>query len=169
MVHAFCVVSIGSPPLCLVYYTRFSGSIPHSKNSVPFFLQMEFESREVALRDALESDFQADLDGQLLLAEIQHQKEIDALRLELGGGKATLAEAAAGAIVIHNAETPRREEKGEGASGASSSARSPSLSRRPLQRKMGSSVGGNLGRKFPVFKTPVQKPLPDVGSKNSQR
>lgn len=128
---------------------------------------MEFESREVALRDALESDFQADLDGQLLLAEIRHQKEIDLLRMELGGGKAPSAGVAAGAIVVYSAETPQREGKGEGASGASSSARSPSLSRHPLQRKMG--TGGNLGRKFPAFKTPVQKSLPDDGSKNARR
>lgn len=133
------------------------------------FLQMEFESREVALRDALESDFQADLDGQLLLAEIRHQKEIDALRLELSGGKAPLAEAAAGAIVVFNAGSPQCGEKGEGASGASSSARSPSLSRRPLQRRVVSGAGGTLGRKLPVFKTPVQKVSPDVGSKNARR
>lgn len=130
---------------------------------------MEFESREVALRDALESDFQADLDGQLLLAEIRHQKEIDALRLELGGGKSPLAEAAAGAIVVYNGESPQCGEKGQGASGASSSARSPSLSRPPLQRGVVSGAGGKLGRKFPVFKTPVQKASSDVGSKNARR
>lgn len=135
----------------------------------PFVLQMEFESREVALRDALQNDFQADLDGQLLLAEIRHQKEIDALRLELGGDKAPLAKAAAGAIVVYNAESPQYEAKGDRASSASSPARSPSVPRRPLQRRMGSGAGGNLGRKFPVFKTPVQKASPDVDSKNAQR
>lgn len=131
---------------------------------------MEFESREVALRDALESDFQANLDGQLLLAEIRHQKEIDLLRLELGcGGKAPSAEATAGAIVVYGAETPSCEEKGVGASGASSFARFPPLSSRPIQRTMGGCAGGNLGRKLPVFKTPVQKSLPGAGSKSARR
>lgn len=131
---------------------------------------MEFESREVALRDALESDFQADLDGQLLLAEIRHQKEIDELRLKLRDEKVPLSEAAAGAIVVYNAESPRRHGgNGDGGSDGPSSARSPLLSRRPLRRRMGSGVGGNLGRKFPVFKTPFQKSSPDAESKNARR
>eukprot|EP00752_Nemacystus_decipiens_P001485 g1459.t1 len=131
-------------------------------------VKMEFENREVALRDALEADFQADLDGQLLLAEIRHQKEIEALRLELGGGKAPLVEAAAGAIVVYNGEPAQCGEKGEGAPGASSSVRSPPLSRRVLQRRSGSGAGGNLGRKFP-FRTPVSKASADAGSKNAHR
>lgn len=151
---------------------------------------MEFESREVALRAALESDFQADLDGQLLLAEIRHQKEMEQLRVELGGGKAPSAEAATGAIIVYNAATPRRKEKGGCKFGAPSSVGPPSLSRRPRQQKMdvgmaaaehssdADCVGGvatpgekqpGLGRKFPVFKPPVQKVSPDIGSKKAER
>lgn len=130
---------------------------------------MEFESRQVALTEALESDFQADLDGQLLLEETRHQKEIDALRLELGCGKAPSGEEAAGTIVVYNAKSPRCEEGSEGGCGVSSSARPPSLSRRPLQRRVGSGAGGNLTRKFPVFKTPVRRASADVGDKNARR
>lgn len=147
---------------------------------------MEFESREVALREALESNFQADLDGQLLLAEIRHQKEMEQLRVELGGGNAPSAEAATSAIILYSTDTPRRG----GTFDAPSSTRPPSLSRRPLQQKMGvgvaagensSGAGGvgevvtpsgkqpGLGRKFPVFKTPVQKVSPDVGNKKAER
>lgn len=151
---------------------------------------MEFESREVALRAALESDYQADLDGQLLLAEIRHQKEMEELRVELGDGKEPSAEAATGAIIVYGAATPQRKEKGGGKLAPPSSIRHPSLSRRPPQKKMDvgmaaaetSSGAGvvrelatpsgkqpGLGRKFPVFKPPVQKMSPDVGSKKAER
>lgn len=134
--------------------------------------QMEFESREVALREALQSEFQADLDGQLLISEIRHQKEVDQLRLELGGGEPS-SKVAAGSLVVYSSETPQGQP--EGASGPSSTRR-PSRSRRPLQQKacMSMATGGNRGAagagrvltpsgkpalvtKIPAFKSPVQK------------
>lgn len=152
---------------------------------------MEFESREVALRAALESDFQADLEGQLLLAEARHQKEMEQLRMELGGGKApSSAEAATRAVIVYSAGTPQRKGKGDGKFDATSSIRPPLLSKRPRQQKMdvgvaadenSSDVGGaggvvtpsgkraGLGRKFPLFKTPVRKVSPDVGNKKAGR
>ena len=120
----------------------------------------------MALKADLESNFQADLDGQLLLAEIRHQKEINALRLEFCGGKAPLPEVAAGAIVVYDANPPQCEEKGEGASG-DSFAHFPSLRRRPLQRRSFSSgTGGKLGR---TFRTPVKKTSPDAGRNGARR
>ncbi|CAM9308136.1 unnamed protein product [Ectocarpus fasciculatus] len=149
-------------------------------------VKMEFESREVVLRDSLESDFQADLDGQLLLAEIRHQKEMDRLRVELAGREKPTTEEKTGEIVVYNPETPQRAGRGQLSSGASSSTPSPSFPRRPLQKmNIGEASGGNngaggvhapttprgmqLGRKFPVFKTPVRKQIPGAGNKKDTR
>lgn len=151
---------------------------------------MEFESREVALRAALENEVQEDLDGQLLLAEIRHQKEMEELRVELGGCKAPSSESKASAIIAYSVVTPQRKGKGKGKVGAASSIRPLSLSRRPLQQKTGvgvaagenSSDAGGVGgvatpsgkqpvlsRKFPVFKTPIQQVSTNVGDKKSER
>lgn len=147
---------------------------------------MEFESREAALRDTLESDFQADLDGQLLLAEIRHQKEMDRLRVELAGSEKPTTEAKTGNIVVYDPETPQCAGRGQHSSGAASFTPSPSFSRRPLHKmNIGETSGGNigaggvhvpttpreaqLGRKFPVFKTPVQKQISGAGNKKAVR
>lgn len=140
-------------------------------------LKLEFESREEALRDALESEFQADLDGQLLLAEIRHQKEIDQLRAELSVRETPCMEAASGTMVVYTGDTPKEGGKGEGSSNAPPpSSPSPSLSRRPLQPKNragfaaeGKSVAAStsreaatankkprLGTKLPAFKPPLR-------------
>ncbi|CAN0259132.1 unnamed protein product, partial [Ectocarpus sp. 13 AM-2016] len=149
-------------------------------------VQMEFESREVALRDTLESDFQADLDGQLLLAEIRHQKEMNLLRVELAGSEKPTTEAKNGEIVVYNPETLQCAGRGQRSSGASSFKPSPSFSRRPLHKmNIGEPSGGSsdaggvhvpttprgtqLGRKFPVFKTPIQKQIPGAGNKKAVR
>lgn len=140
-------------------------------------LKLEFESREEALRDALESQFQADLDGQLLLAEIRHQKEIDQLRAELSVRETPSAEAASGTMVVYSGDAPQKDKKGEGSSHVPSpGSTSPSLSRRPLQPKnrVGLAAKGRgvatslreaatatkkprLGTKRPAFKPPSQK------------
>ncbi|CAM9176054.1 unnamed protein product [Ectocarpus sp. 6 AP-2014] len=149
-------------------------------------VKMEFESREVALRDTLESDFQADLDGQLLLAEIRHQKEINRLQVELAGSEKPTTDAKTGEIVVYNPETPQCAGRGQRSSGTSSFTPSPSFSRRPLHKmNISEASGGNsgadgvhvpttrrgtqLGRKFPVFKTPVQKQIPGAGNKKAVR
>lgn len=132
---------------------------------------MEFESREVALRDYLESDFQADLDGRLLLAEIRHQKEIDQLRVELVGREEPSAETAAGPMVVYSPETPQREREGQGTAASSSTARRPSLSRRPVQNPTAgveTTPNGNLGRKFRAFKPPVQAVAPGAAKKTER-
>lgn len=129
---------------------------------------MEFESREVVLRDTLQSEFQEDIDGQLLLADIRHQKEMDELRTELTDGGTLSAEAAAGTIVVYKKETlSERSEVGGISNGPSTT--SPSLPRCSLQQKLPTRVASNdkniippigkagLARKLPVFKTPVQK------------
>lgn len=112
------------------------------------------------MRDSLESDFQADLDGQLLLAEIRHQKEMDQLRVELVGRKEPSAETADRPMVVYSPETLQCETEGQGTPSSSSSVRRPSLSRRPLQQKPTAGVetnaSGNFGRKFRAFKPPVQ-------------
>ncbi|CAB1114152.1 unnamed protein product [Ectocarpus sp. CCAP 1310/34] len=149
-------------------------------------VKMEFESREVALRDTLESDFQADLDGQLLLAEIRHQKEMNRLRVELAGSEKPTTEAKTSEIIVYNPETLQCAGSGQRSSGASSFTASPSFSRRHLHKmNIGEASGGNsgaggvhvpttprgtqLGRKFPVFKTPVQKKIPGIGNKKAVR
>lgn len=150
----------------------------------PSFRQMEFESREAALRDALQSDYQADLDGQLLLEQIRHQKEMDRLRVELGGGKVCIGEQAAGTVYTNGADT-RCEGAGESRSGDSSSTRTPSISRRPVRKQMNlgtactvrdsgwaaisSAKKPGLGKKLPVFKTPVQKLSPDIDNRKGVR
>lgn len=136
--------------------------------------QVEFESREVALRDALESDFQADLDGQLLLAEIRHQKEIEQLRVELVRQEEPSGETiAAGPMVVYSPETPQREREDQDTPGSSSSARRPSLSRRPLPQKpvvgVKTTSSGNLGRKFRAFKPPVQASAPGAAKKTERQ
>lgn len=140
-------------------------------------LKLEFEGQEEALRDALESEFQADLDGQLLLAEIRHQKEIDQLRAELSVRETPSAETAGGTMVVYSGDASQKEKQGEDSSRVPHpGAPTPALSRRPLQSKnrVGSAAKGKgsatslkeaataskkprLGTKLPVFKPPSQK------------
>lgn len=157
---------------------------------------MEFESREVALREALESEHRADLDGIILLAEIRHQKEMDQLRIELSsGGEPLFAEAATGALVVCSGGTPRGLRAGDSGSNADPSASSPSLSRPSPKKKMrvdvsagrtGGAGGGGRGgggggggvitpseklglvRKFPIFRIPIQKVSPGKDKRPAQ-
>lgn len=146
-------------------------------------LKLEFEGREETLRDALESEFQADLDGQLLLAEIRHQKEIDQLRAELSVRETPSAEAASGTMVVYSGDAQHKKKQGEDSSRVPPPGSSaPSLSRRPLQSKnrVGSAAKGKgaatifkkaataskkprLGTKLPAFKPPSQKVSSDDG------
>lgn len=142
-------------------------------------LKLEFESREEALRDALESEFQADIDGQLLLAEIRHQKEIDQLRAELSVREMPCAEAASGTVVVYSGDnTQPKERKGDGSSDAPRPyCPSPSLSSHSSERKnrVGVAAEGKtaaasssrnaatantkprLVTKLPAFKPPLRK------------
>lgn len=141
--------------------------------------QMEFEQREAALRDALQSDFQADLDGQLLLAEIRHQKEMDQLRTELGRVEATPLKVAAGSIVVWNQQTPTGASEGRTNSDAPPTAPYPSVPGRSLHQKIQvNAAAGGRGRpgaaasgkpvvlgKRSSFKTPAQKAALDDKTK----
>ncbi|CAM9152087.1 unnamed protein product [Hapterophycus canaliculatus] len=147
-------------------------------------VKMEFENREVAMRDALQSDYQADLDGQLLLAQIRHQKEIDRLRTELCGDRACVREEGAETV---DTDDPHNhfDGGGETRSGDPSSTQTPSTSRRLMRKKMDvrttsavsdsglaatpSAKQPGLGRKLPVFKTPVQRHSADIGSTKAAR
>lgn len=143
--------------------------------------QMEFENREAALRDSLQSEFQADLDGQLLLAEIRHQKEMDQLRMELRNDPESPTDVTSKALVVYGGETtPSRRDDGSTKSPNPSNP-PPSLPRHSVQRKMplrGESGEGRcdtgvvgaaavrpksgLLRKLPSFRTPAQK-IPPSG------
>lgn len=153
--------------------------------------QGEFEAREVAMKAALQSDFQVDLEGQLLLAEIQHQKDIDRLKTELSGGDAAAPDAASAAsVTVHR--RVKITEVGGGGTGATvpPSTPLPSFPKRPLQdrtrvgvkveennregvagRGGGGSTEGRRGLigKLPAFKMPVQKnsPCNDKAKTNS--
>lgn len=166
---------VSPPPIYAALFIRPVLFVAKSDNDT--FLKLEFESREEALRDTLESEFQADLDGQLLLAEIRHQKEIEQLRAALSARETPCAEAASGKMVVYNGVTRQKDKKGEGSSDAPPpGSPSPSLSRRPLQPKnrvglaaAGSGVAASLreaapesrktrlGTKLPAFKPPSQK------------
>lgn len=144
-----------------------------------FVVQMEFENREAALRDSLQSEFQADLDGQLLLAEIRHQKEMDQLRMELGNDPVSPTDLTGKALVVYGGETtPSRGDDGRTKS-PNPSTPSPSLKRQSVQGKMplrGESGDGRyvigvvgasavrpksgLTRKLPSFRTPAQNVPP---------
>lgn len=134
---------------------------------------MEFELREVAIRDALQSEFQADLDGQFLLAEIRHEKEMDQLRRELSGGETTPSKIAAGDIVVWNRQTLTEavEDTSRVNLGGAPTTPSPSVSRRGLHQSKQVSVAAGRGRgrgaaprgnpavirKRSSFKPPAQK------------
>lgn len=142
-------------------------------------LKLEFETREEALRASLESEFQANLDGQLLLAEIRHQKEIDQLRDELSVRETPSTEVASEKMVVYSGDASQKGGKGEGSFHVPpSGSPSPSRSRRPLQPKnrVGLAAEGKgvaaslreaataskkprLGAKLPAFKPPSQKVL----------
>lgn len=154
---------------------------PNTDHYIP---QMEFEQREVTIRDALQSEFQADLDGQLLLAEIRHEKEMDQLRTELSGGEANPSKVAAGDIVVWNRQTLTGAVKDTSRinSGGTPTTPSPSASRRSLHQNIQVSVGagrggrrgaapsGNLAviRKLSSFKPPVQKAALDDKKKTAK-
>lgn len=142
----------------------------------------------MALREALRSEFQADLDGQLLLAEIRHQKDIDQLRAELNGGGSAYSEVATGGMVVFTkiGDTSLSKKEGERTSWSDPlpSTPSPLGSRAPLQQRARSGMetnggGGSKGgakkltgepgvvQRFPAFKTPVRKVLPGGGSKTT--
>lgn len=145
---------------------------------------MEFEQREVAIRDALQNEFQADLDGQLLLAEIRHEKEIDQLRTELSGGEATPSKVAVGDIVVWNRQTLTGavEDTSRIDSGGAPTTPSSSASRRSLHQNIQVSVaagrGGRRGaapsgnpaviKKRSSFKAPVQKAALDDKKKSAK-
>ncbi|CAM9795518.1 unnamed protein product [Scytosiphon promiscuus] len=142
-------------------------------------VKVEFESREAALRDALQHDYQADLDGQLLMAEIRHQKEIDRLRLELRGEKGFVQDPTTRTVTSSDAKS-QCEEGGENTLGGPSSSQTPLASRRLVQKKMNAGAASalsdskwvavpsakppGLGRKLPAFKTPIQKISGDLGN-----
>lgn len=136
-------------------------------------MQMEFESREVALREDLQSDFKADLDGQLLLADVRHQKDLDHLRTKLRGDGSH--EMATRTTMTHDPETPDEVRHDEQRSHPPPS----SYPRRNLKRNMpagtmgkrkcggsGSAVlgtgrqDGRLKNVLPAFKLPALRLSP---------
>lgn len=144
-----------------------------------FVAKMEFESREAALRDSLQSEFQADLDGQLLLAEIRHQKEMDQLWVELRNDSVPPTDLTGKALIVYGGETTPSRRDGGSTKSPNPSTSSPSLKKQSVQRKMplnGESGNGKfdigvvgtsavrpksgLLRKLPSFRTPAQKVPP---------
>lgn len=144
------------------------------------------------MKDALQSDHQSELEGQLLLAEIRHQKELDRLRMELSGAAITASASgtpSTGRFVMYHVGKKRAT---EGAGEAINSdvhpcIPSPSLMRgvrgvavgKNGQRLRGvgdgekSALGGGrrcLGGKLPSFKMPAPTAPPnDAGDKGVQQ
>lgn len=87
------------------------------------------------MTDVLRSEHEADLEGQLLLAEIRHQQDLDRLRAELTDSAivASSDEAAARSIVPYQPGTNPPQTTGDGSVGVQSNSRrctpSPSFAR----------------------------------------
>lgn len=105
-------------PVIRTFHTR-------ALNMVPLPQQAEFEAREVAMTDVLRSEHEADLEGQLLLAEIRHQQNLDRLRAELTDSAigSPSDEAAVRSIVPYQPGTNPSQTRVDGSVGAQSNSR----------------------------------------------
>lgn len=142
------------------------------------------------MQGALQSEHQTDLEGQLLLAEIEHQKGLDRLRTELTRDAAGIpsSDATATSIVLYQPGASRQGGGADESAGVASNpyrcTPSPSVSRRVGMTERGNASGGRvsgggggrgacgLGRrglvgKLPAFKMPTRKHSP--GDDNNER